>query len=649
MGIFIIPLLLFIPVLHYSLPTPIGLIDNAPGLARKFDDASAFLHYLHNTFVDSGQERFRPFYDVWIGLIWKVFGDAPWPHHLSQWMFHFGAAALFIAAFRRVSTPPLPPNANASSSRTGMPLRAIPVALLACLWLFFPNVPAVRVQPQEVYTVFFLGLCNWAVALMLTTDRGWSAPRHHALFCMGYLGLVFCKEVNVAAALFLLAFWWALAIAKGVSAKKTLVGAALALTLFVAIHRISLSLEMAAIGSRYFASTSSILDRLHENAPKILRGLFQYETSAAVTAVFAFLLISLITAVGARMPRRKIDGELAFILLLLGELISMFLILSLSYGVSLRYWYILVPCLAMLLAFAAKLLLEAAQRHRVLANCTALALAIFIAFFVSANYYNFLHQTLTAHSARNLDARLIAEVAQLLNSGQYVQGSTDDWSFEEMKILGQQMHWPKSPYGAHSIHRVPPQDPQQPYYILDMLGNPDLMDTHASLVGRTDYGILNHAGKVAGLLQGKTPHLSKDYGMFALGEYRWTLYALPHNMSDYVDQLTAAAGEAIAQSIFDVHLDGGRILYAKKPCVEEDVGKRFFLHLLPARTTDLPESRRPHGFDNLDFHFRDYGIRNGGACFAVRTLPQYAITKITTGQYVSGKGPVWRAKIPVEI
>ena len=654
LGIFVVPLFLFIPVLHYSLDTPIGLMENSPYLADKFESASGFSFFLHMTFVESDKTRFRPFFEFWNGLIWKVFDDAAWIHHLSRWMLHFGAVAFFIAAFRRVSR--LPESADGSPRRTGSALRIIPVALLAHLWLFFPNVPVVRVEAVEIYTIFFLGLCNWAAALMLMT--GGEGLRRHALFFLGFLGLLLSKEVNVAPALWLLVCWWSFAIAKGVSARKFLAGTALTLTLFAVIFKVVAALEIGEIEGAYWISTTPILERFPENAEKILRALFQYETSATITAVFIFLLMALIAAVGIRVLRREIDGKVAFILLLLGEFISMFLVTSVLYDVTLRYWYILVPCLVTLLAFAAQFLLEEAKRQKTLAICAASALAIFIAYFVSANYYNFLCKTIVQHSARNLDSIVIAEVAQLLNDGKYVQAIPDDWALEEMQTLGAgwhwkarnyEMYWPNSPYGARSIHEAPPKDPRQPYYILDILGHPELMDTHANLVGRTDYGVLNFAAKVAHFVQGKTPHLSLD--MLPLGEYFWVIYALPHNMGDYLTGLVAEIGEPVAQAFFNVHLDRNKkkIAYVKRPCVKEDVSEWFYLHLEPERASDLPEGRKQYGYDNLDFNFRGYGIRTDGVCLAMRALPKYPIAWIRTGQYVLQNGrPTWSTELRIQ-
>ena len=110
-----------------------------------------------------------------------------------------------------------------------------------------------------------------------------------------------------------------------------------------------------------------------------------------------------------------------------------------------------------------------------------------------------------------------------------------------------------------------------------------------------------------------------------------------------IDDLFASVEDArpVISSGFDVYLDGDRLVYVKEDCGGEDVGARFFLHLYPVDEADLPDPRRPHGFDNLDFAFERYGLRGGGRCAAVRVLPEYAIARIHTGQFVPGHDPDW--------
>ena len=365
--------------------------------------------------------------------------------------------------------------------------------------------------------------------------------KHHALFCLGFLGLLLSKEPNVALALWLLFCYWGLAIVQGLSEKKLLVTFALTAAFSVVLWRIAIALKMAEARGMYYVPNSPIFDRFSENAPTILKDLFQYETSAVITAAFIFLLLALIVAVIAKIRRRRIDEELAFIFLLLGEFASMFLMLSISAYAQPRLWSVLIPLLAALLAFAAKFLLEAAKRNRAFANCTATALTIFVVFFVSANYHNFLYQYIAQHSVRNVDDSAISQVASLLNNGEYVQANSTDWDIEQLKSLNtpynHQTYWPNSPYGNDSIHKVPPSNPRQPYYILDFMGKPcasGVHGVHANLIGRADYGVLGYAAKLSGFLQGKAPHttVDSDVAGSTLGQYSWVIYAISNRMGE---------------------------------------------------------------------------------------------------------------------
>lgn len=60
---------------------------------------------------------------------------------------------------------------------------------------------------------------------------------------------------------------------------------------------------------------------------------------------------------------------------------------------------------------------------------------------------------------------------------------------------------------------------------------------------------------------------------------------------------------------------------------------RIFLHVHPADANDIPENRRPHGFDNLDFHFHDEASDENGRCVARLSLPEYDIDRIRTGAF----------------
>lgn len=646
-GIFAVPLaLLILPALLYSLDTPVGLFERSPDNAEKFASASAFFDSLHIGLVET-RDRFKPFYYFWNGLAWKVFGELAWLHHLSSWLIWFGAVAFSIAAFRRISRASR--TAGVSPRQAAGYVQIVPLALLAYLWLLFPTPIVARLEPIEKFAILLISLCNWAAALMLTCRKGGkSERRHHILFCLGFLGLAFSKETLVAPCLWLLICYWALVIAEGVSFKRLLASSTLTLTLFFVIYKVSKSLKRAEVNDSYFHHSKPLLERSLDNAADILQGLFQYETSIAITAVFIILLLALVVALIAKIARREFNGELAFVLLLLGEFISLFLVLTVQYGSTLRYWSILIPLLAMLLAFAARFLLERAWRCKACTTGIACALVAFMVFFASGNYYNFLYQFIIAHSARNADDLLIPEVAKLLESGQYVQLNPRKLHWEQSMVLdtsyNYEKHWPNSHYGKDSIKQVPPKDPLQPYYIVDIMGQPGYvsLDTHIELAGRADYGILDLPHKIASFIQGKAPHRRIDWGMNHLGDYRWVVHAVPHNMGQYLERLVSKAGEPVRDAFFDLHFDGDRLMYVRRPCLDDEIEAHFFLHLWPEQDSDLPPDWLPLRFQEMGFAFWDQGIKSGDLCVAVRWLPQYPVKWIFTGQYLMASGrTIW--------
>ncbi len=101
-----------------------------------------------------------------------------------------------------------------------------------------------------------------------------------------------------------------------------------------------------------------------------------------------------------------------------------------------------------------------------------------------------------------------------------------------------------------------------------------------------------------------------------------------------------ASNEPTARSEFDLYIDGGKLYYLKEPCERTDTAARFYLHVVPEDTDDLPFNRREHGFDNLDFDFDERGVIFDGKCLAAVPLPQYGIARITTGQF-DGGGSIW--------
>ena len=86
------------------------------------------------------------------------------------------------------------------------------------------------------------------------------------------------------------------------------------------------------------------------------------------------------------------------------------------------------------------------------------------------------------------------------------------------------------------------------------------------------------------------------------------------------------SGEPVMRSDFDIYLSENTLTYAKEPCVRADTEAKFFLALHPADANDLPDRRRQHGFDNLDFDFVGRGMISDGRCMVTAALPEYAVT-----------------------
>ena len=104
---------------------------------------------------------------------------------------------------------------------------------------------------------------------------------------------------------------------------------------------------------------------------------------------------------------------------------------------------------------------------------------------------------------------------------------------------------------------------------------------------------------------------------------------------------TYEKGELIIRSNYDVYLREDWLIYTKSACSQGDTDATFFLHLIPADEKDLPDDRRQHGFDSLEFHFGKHGARSGEECVATRELPAYDISQIRTGQFMPEEGRVW--------
>ena len=665
-ALFLLPALLYLPVFYYSLTTPFALVDDYQDwqFAALLDSPEPLLRWLPGVWgLAEPEVRYRPFWEFYNAVAWKAFGANPALHHLSRWLFHFGAVFCFAAAFWRIYQARRRGGSSATAGQGGRYLPLLPLALLVYICLFFPNAPAARLAPQEVYTVFFLGLCNWMAALLLTADRDsggggrwWQSRRlPYALFVLGYLGLAMSKEVNIAAALVLLVCWYALVLLRyGIAGRALLSGLPLLLIFGLALLNIYAAAQAGGVNHELTP------ELFRQNAGQIYAGLLQTETSWLIAAGFILLLAVLAAAVIGKIIRRRWDAELGFILLLLGQGLALSLLLSASYGVALRYWHILIPILAVLLALGAgQLLRRMAARSPALAGGMGAALAALILFFTAANYYNFLSQTIIQHSTRQVDAAAITAAARLHDAGEYVQinifgGRGVHLREEPRKLLGRYPAFAERFHNRrYAFHREPPTDPAQPWYSMVWHFPPDILPTAFTRRTHENYPPLPYARRLAAVLQGQPPHQSQDDGAFRLGEYRISLFRRPADLPALAARLRDESDLAATEGDFAVYLLDNRLIYFKEPCSAADTDADFRLHWRPVDVADLPPERRELGFVNMDFSFQNYGLRLGMACIAGRELPDYPIQSIRAGQYnpdresdrAAGRELVWESRL----
>ena len=140
-----------------------------------------------------------------------------------------------------------------------------------------------------------------------------------------------------------------------------------------------------------------------------------------------------------------------------------------------------------------------------------------------------------------------------------------------------------------------------------------------------------------------------ETGQFTPGESRlWSAQIpLAGYRERYERALSRLSGEPAARSGFDIWLDGNELTYVKENCDDADTRGRFFLSIFPADLDDLPQSARDAGreHESLNFDFARYGALLGGKCVIIRRLPDYAISRIETGQWLPGEGELWRAAV----
>ena len=173
-----------------------------------------------------------------------------------------------------------------------------------------------------------------------------------------------------------------------------------------------------------------------------------------------------------------------------------------------------------------------------------------------------------------------------------------------------------------------------------ILPQADRQRVHVSFDQHADFHITNHRPHTASgaVLKTLAPLI---YDLKIYNNTVMSVAALDLSLADEIDiepyrdlYRSAMAGPAIVRSNYSVHLKERLLTYAKDQCRPMDTRPLFILHIEPADRDDLPDHRKPLGFENWEFRFGARGVRFDGKCLATMPLPDYDIARIIIGQTI---------------
>jgi len=522
--VFLLPSLLLLPVVYYSLTTPFALVDDyyMSFYICYLSSFNRFLLWCKEQFIDFTPGRYRPFFDLYNMVTWKFFGAVAWQHHLSRWLLHFGALFSFSAAYLCFSAKE-DTIGNGREKSKSISLSLLPLAFLLYLWLFSPNSPVSRLGPQEINTVFFLGICNWMMARIILHWSGEKLSLNFVFLYLGYLGLSFSKEINIAVMLWIVLFlcMW---IFFRFNWRKMFFGVPLIIIFSYTFLQVYVTSKQGGYGV-----VSITPELIKNNFIWIYRGLFQVYTSNVITSFFSILLSCLVLIVAVKIICRKFSAELLFILFLLGQFASVYLITCTSWAPVLRYWYVLIPLLTILLAFSVKHLMDIVKSNSLFSKMLTVLLGSFVIFFIGCNYYNFLMQTMMQYSVRHSEKELIAELTQLHDSNKYVHilqvpGAPDGELV--FNLIGYYKRVsPQFLNKKYLIHTSPPEESGKDYYTVAVRKQSGELKVYKIIENRSDFKILVYAKKLTAIFRRmKDPGFSVDGGAHPIGRNRWFIY-----------------------------------------------------------------------------------------------------------------------------
>jgi hypothetical protein len=507
--VWVLLILAIAPALWHSLHTPFTLVDDHGdwGVLNWNRYPGSFRAWARDVFLGCPQ-RYRPFFEFYNWITWRVFLDQAAMHHLARWLVAMATLAFGLRALRSF-----------------IAWRSIAaLALVAGLILLYPNQPVARLAPQELNCALFLAIEVLAVARLLRSpdfSLAGSGTGTIALLVIGFAGLSMTKETN------LLPMAWILLWLIAAHGRPFTWRAASVLVTLTVIGAYTFWRVMTVKQGGGYGTASLSLDLLHRNAGWLLGEAFQANTSWIITAG---LLIPG-GAVAMRLLRCALTGvwfcDDRFLLFLFGILGAVMTAALTSWLPVLRYWHPLVLPIALLAAAGWCFIGRTRFGRRPLP--VAALLSAWLLYFAAANYANFLFQFSIRRHAGEVDQTMLNGVAALLRAGESVAICYSDREPEiEMALHARGYFTRFLPYfrgeNPPALMKYPPDEGHPP----PLLVSPRTVErgmTLAAVYGADDrYPLFRAACRVGAFLQGRPEcHLACDGGAKDL-DYAWRLW-----------------------------------------------------------------------------------------------------------------------------
>ena len=436
--------LLLLPAFLYSIRTGFALVDDVADwqtVSLWMRNPGRFLEWCRDTWLRFTPGRYRPLFELSNLVAWSLWGPHPAWHHAARWGLKLAALVGFVISLRLVV------------GRNRAPWATL---VMAYLFLFFPNQPDARLAPQELGTVLFLALLNLVVARLHTAHGSDLAAARGGLLAGLYaacLALSWAKETNVA-----ILAWVTLWFLGSSVARRSWRGALRAVPVVLLTLYTALRVAAAARTAEYGVMELSWKTWLG-NLAWLARELLQISTSWLIALALGLLLVGLLVSMARRLPSPRASDW--FALFVWGELAGLVLVVSVSWLQVLRYWYPLLPLVALLVALSlARLHAALVRRRPVYGEWLSAGCLLFVVYFVVCNLHAFYAQYAIQEHVRAVEQAVKLDIGARLADGQYVFTYSDEsdlyWEFNRSLQLYFSDYLPTVTGTGLALASVPP-------------------------------------------------------------------------------------------------------------------------------------------------------------------------------------------------